>query len=60
MKTLSLSYVKVYANDGLPAQACAKCVEKVELWFEFKGVCTRSDERLRQLIVKKEVTLLTV
>ena len=46
---------QVYANDGLPAQACARCVEKVEQWFEFKGVCVRSDERLRQLIIKREV-----
>lgn len=52
---MSCVQIEVHANDGLPAQACARCVDKVQLWFEFKGICTRSDERLRQLIVKKEV-----
>lgn len=52
---MTCTQIQVYANDGLPAQACEACVEKVESWFEFKGVCTRSDEKLRQLIIKKEV-----
>lgn len=54
IQIMSCAQIQVYANDGLPSQACDKCIEKVELWFEFKGVCTRSDEKLRQLIIKKE------
>jgi hypothetical protein len=37
-------------DDGLPAQVCQKCVQKVISSYEFKLLCERSDTKLRDCI----------
>jgi hypothetical protein len=37
-------------DDGLPAQVCPQCVQKVISSYEFKLLCERSDTKLRGCI----------
>jgi hypothetical protein len=40
----------MFAGDGLPAQVCERCVQRVNESFNFKLQCESSDATLRHLI----------
>lgn len=42
--------MKVWQNDGLPAQICNKCSAKLHISFQFKKQCEKSDAKLRQIL----------
>ncbi|XP_033610399.1 uncharacterized protein LOC111872057 isoform X2 [Cryptotermes secundus] len=42
--------IKVCAGDGLPAQVCQQCVQQVNICYNFKIQCERSDANLREYL----------
>lgn len=44
--------VQINENDGLPSNACRKCVDNVNNWHIFKTVCERTQNKLQSLIKK--------
>jgi len=46
------SYFQVLENDGLPANICTRCTIKVNVAYELRQQCQRSDMELRRLYGK--------
>jgi hypothetical protein len=45
-----VSLLQVYAGDGLPAQVCQQCVQQVNICYNFKIQCEKSDANLREYL----------
>ncbi|KAJ9576898.1 hypothetical protein L9F63_028415 [Diploptera punctata] len=50
--------LKLYAEDGLPAQVCPQCVQRVHECYNFKLQCETVDATLRQLINSRQEQVL--
>lgn len=42
--------LQVCAGDGLPAQVCQQCVQQVNICYNFKTQCEKSDANLREYL----------
>ncbi|PSN48719.1 hypothetical protein C0J52_08786 [Blattella germanica] len=44
--------LKICVGDGLPEQACSRCIYRINDCYNFKELCEKSDKSLRQLRTK--------
>jgi hypothetical protein len=52
ISVLMLGHFQVLENDGLPANICTRCMIKVNVAYELRQQCQRSDMELRRLYGK--------